>query len=70
MKRICNLRKVFNDGGRTIIEFVEVIGDRCREIRREYRADGGMDVSIYDKLSREQIQRDIALYMEQGYKKI
>lgn len=68
MKRICTLRKLFNDGGRTIIEFVEVIGNRCREIRREYRADGGMNTSIYNNLSREQIQRDIALYREQGYK--
>ena len=69
MKKICTLRKAFNDGGRTTVEFVEVSASKHREIRREMLFDGSLNLSIQNNLSREQIDRDIALYMEQGYKK-
>lgn len=68
MKRICTLRKVFNDGSRTTVEFVEVSAGKHREIRREMLFDGSSNLTIQNNLSREQIRRDIAMYMAQGYK--
>ena len=67
MRRVCTLKKVFNDGGKTIIEFVEVSPNKCREVKREIQSDGNANLSIYNNLTEEQIQRDIAMYLDFGY---
>ena len=68
MKRICTLKKTFNDGWEVVIEFVNIGPNKNREVVREKDYYGKTDVSIYNNLDDQKIQKDIEFYKKAGYK--
>lgn len=68
MKRICTLKKSFNDGTKILVEFVNVIPNKNRTVVRRMSYDGKIEVNIYNNLDDERIQRDIAMHKEMGYR--
>lgn len=70
MKRICTLKKSFNDGTETMVEFVSILPNKNRMVIRRMSYDGTKEVNVYNDLDDERIQRDIAMHKEMGYKEI
>lgn len=68
MKRICTLKKSFNDGTEILVEFVNVNPNKNRMVVRRMSYDGTKEVNIYNNLDDERIQRDIAMHKEMGYR--
>ena len=68
MKRICTLKKSFNDETKILVEFVNVIQNKNRMVVRRMSYDGKIEVNIYNNLDDERIHRDIAMHKEMGYK--
>ena len=70
MKRICTLKKAFNDGTETLVEFVNILPNKNRMVVRRQNYDGTNEVSVYNGIDDQRIQRDIAMHKEKGYKEI
>lgn len=70
MKRICTLKKAFNDGTETMVEFVNILPNKNRMVVRRQNYDGTNEVSVYNGIDDQRIQRDIAIHKEKGYKEI
>lgn len=68
MKRICTLKKAFNDGTEILVEFVNVIPNKNRMVVRRMSYDGTKEVNIYNNIDDERIQCDIAMHKEMGYR--
>ena len=70
MKRICTLKKAFNDGTETLVEFVNILPNKNRMVVRRQNYDGTNEVSVYNGIDDQRIQRDISMHKEMGYKEI
>ena len=68
MKRICTLKKSFNDGTEILVEFVNVIPNKNRMVIRRIDRDGTKEVNVYNNIDDERVQRDIAMHKSMGYK--
>lgn len=68
MTRICTLTKQFRDGTKIMVEFVKIGINKNRMVVRHFYYDGSNDVSVYNNIDDERINRDIVMHKEQGYK--